>query len=69
MITIEDFTIMAIGFVAPLEGEISCCPVCGRNGIVKRTETEEPRCIHAEATEVFGDGTRTEPTDCCRLSS
>lgn len=69
MITIEDFTIMAIGFVEPLEGEISRCPVCGRNGIVKRTETEEPRCIHAESSEVLGDGMRTEPTDCCRLPS
>lgn len=68
MITIEDFTIMAIGFVEPLEGEVSLCPVCGRHGVVKRTETEDPCCIHAEASEIFGDGMRTDPTDCCRLS-
>jgi len=68
MITIEDFTILAIGFVDPLAGEISCCPVCGRNGVVRRTETEEPCCIHAEASETFGDGMRTDPTDSCRLS-
>lgn len=65
--TTIDFTIMAVGFVEPLEGEISRCPVCGRNGVVKHTETEEPRCIHAQASEVFGDGMRIDPTDCCRL--
>ena len=67
MIMYEDFTILAIGFIATLEGEVSRCPVCGRNGVVKRTETEHPYCIHAESSEVLGDGMRTDPTDRCRL--
>jgi len=69
MITIEDFTLLAEGSVALLEGRVERCPVCGRNGVVKRTVCEAPRCIHAESSEVLGDGMLTEPTDCCLLPS
>ncbi len=69
MITIEDFTRMPEGAVALLEGTVARCPVCGRNGVLKRTECEAPCCIHAEASEVLCDGMRTEPTDRCLLPS
>lgn len=67
MITIDDFTLMPEGAVALLEGKVVRCPVCGRNGVVKRTECEAPHCIHSEESEVLCDGMRTEPTDCCPL--
>ena len=67
MITIEDFTLMAEGSVALLEGDVTRCPVCGRNGVVKRSANELPYLIHAEESEMLCDGMRTDPTDCCRL--
>jgi hypothetical protein len=69
MITIEDFTLMPEGAVALLEGEVGRCPVCGRNGVVKRPENASAYCIHAEESEILCDGMRTDTTDCCRLPS
>ncbi len=67
MVTLEDFTILAIGSVGTLAGVVTRCPVCGRNGVIKRNATEAPHCIHAESSELCGDGMRTDPTDSCRL--
>lgn len=68
MITLDDFTLLPLGAVAPLEGEIENCPVCGRRGVVKRPEKGAAYCLHAEESEILGDGMRTEPTDCCDLA-
>ncbi len=67
MITIEDFTLLPVGFVVALEGRVVRCPRCGRNGVLKCPEEAAPFCIHAEETSVLGDGMRTDPTDCCEL--
>jgi hypothetical protein len=67
MITIDDFTLLPEGSIALLEGKVARCPVCGRNGVVKRPESEAPYCIHAEESELLCDGMRTDPTDCCWL--
>ena len=67
MITLDDFTLLPLGSPNTLEGTVARCPVCGRNGVVKRTDCEAPCCIHAESSELLGDGMRTEPTDRCLL--
>jgi hypothetical protein len=68
MITIEDFTLLSEGSIAAFEGTVECCPVCGRNGIVKRPANAAPYCIHAEASEILCDGMLVEPTDRCDLT-
>ena len=67
MMTIEDFTQLPEGSVVLLEGTVSRCPRCGRNGVLKSGDDTKPCCIHAEETTLFSDGMRTDPTDCCEL--
>jgi hypothetical protein len=68
MITIEDFTLLPEGSNAPFDGPVARCPICGRNGIVKRPENAAPYCIHAEESEVLCDGMLVEPTERCDLT-
>ena len=67
MMTIEDFTQLPEGSLVLLEGIVSRCPRCGRNGVVKSAEDATPCCIHAEESTLLCDGMLTEPTDCCEL--
>jgi hypothetical protein len=67
MVTVEDFTRLAVGSDVPLEGKVCACPRCGRSGV----PYEEPDrlFVHVQATEVLSDGMLTEPRDCCRVFS
>lgn len=67
MITVHDFTLLPEGRCAPLEGPVVHCPRCDRNGVLE-TEPGGSRCVHAETVNVFCDGMRVEPTDCCELN-
>lgn len=67
MITIHDFTVLPEGQFGPLGGKVIHCPRCDRNGVLEN-EPSGPRCVHAETTDVFCDGMRVEPTDCCELT-
>jgi len=67
MVTIEDFTQLREGTVVLLEGIISRCPRCGRNGVLKFPEDGKACCIHAEESTILCDGMLTQPTDTCEL--
>lgn len=67
MMTIEDFTRLPEGAVAPLEGIVVRCPKCGRNGVLKCPEDGRACCIHAEQSLLLCDGMLTQPTDSCEL--
>jgi len=67
MVTIEDFTQLREGTVVLLEGIISRCPRCGRNGVLKFPEDGNACCIHAEESTILCDGMLTQPTDTCEL--
>jgi hypothetical protein len=66
VIALEDFTALSRGSKV-LEGRVGLCPKCGRNG-VEHSEPEALFFIHAQKTELLGDGMLTEPRDCCRLT-
>lgn len=66
MVSLEDFTRLALGSKVPAEGRVSRCPKCGRSGIEQRG-LDGGLYLHAQTSEVMGDGMRTEPRDCCRL--
>lgn len=65
MVTVEDFTRLAVGSDVPLEGRVCACPRCGRNGVPH--EEPDRLFVHVQATEVLSDGMLTEPRDCCRV--
>ncbi|MGE5278471.1 MAG: hypothetical protein ACM3SU_15865 [Acidobacteriota bacterium] len=65
--TIEDFTQLREGTVVLLEGIVSRCPRCGRNGVLKFPEDGKACCIHAEESTILCDGMLTQPTDTCEL--
>ncbi len=67
MVMLEDFTVLAPGSDVPLEGRVVCCPRCGRNG-VEHPEPDGTFFVHVQASELFSDGMRTEPRDCCRVA-
>ena len=67
MIALEDFTMLSRGSEVPLEGRVGICPKCGRNG-VERSEPEVLFFVHAQETELLGDGMLTQPRDRCRLT-
>jgi hypothetical protein len=67
MVTLQDFTKLSRGSEVPLEGRVGICPKCGRNG-VEHSEPEVLFFVHAQETELLGDGMLTEPRDCCRLT-
>ena len=68
MTSVEDFTGLSLGAEVALEGRVSRCSRCGRNGI-EQGRGEGPSCyvIHVQTSRVFGDGMRTEPSDFCVL--
>jgi len=65
--TIEDYTQLREGTVVLLEGIVSRCPRCGRNGVLKFPEDGKACCIHAEESTILCDGMLTQPTDTCEL--
>ena len=67
MIVLEDFTGVRVGRDVPVEGHVRRCPRCGRPGIEQPSGDESPILVHAQISEVLGDGMLTEPLDCCSL--
>jgi len=65
MITVEDFTGLSEGCDVE-EGTILSCPRCGRNGVAHH-ETSADVIVHVQTLQVFGDGMREEPRDCCTV--
>ena len=65
MLSVEDFTGLAPGSEAS-EGTVGSCPRCGRSGI-EQHPPDGSLYLHAQTSEVLGDGMRTEPTDWCRI--
>jgi uncharacterized protein (DUF983 family) len=64
-ITLEDFTGMPAGRGVE-DGVVESCPRCGRNGVF-RHETSTEYVVHVQTLEIFGDGMRDQPRDCCTL--
>jgi hypothetical protein len=68
MTSVEDFTGLALGAEVALEGRVSRCSRCGRNGIEQgRGEGLSYYVIHVQTSRVLGDGMRIEPRDFCVL--
>ncbi len=68
MTSVEDFTGLALGADVALEGRVSRCSRCGRNGIEQgRGEATAYYVVHKQTSRVFGDGMLTEPSDFCVL--
>lgn len=67
MIVLEDFTQVRVGRDIPAEGHVRRCPRCGRAGIEQRSGGESSIFVHAQTSEVLGDGMLIEPRDYCSL--
>jgi len=65
MIVMEDFTKLSAGVQIPTDGRIALCPRCGRNGARRRRFDGSIRYVHAQSTQILGDGLRTDPADSC----
>jgi hypothetical protein len=66
MVFLEDFTKASAGQDIPLEGHVESCLRCGRPG-VKQHGADGQFVVHAQISEVLGDGMRVEPRDCCEI--
>jgi len=64
-ITLEDFTGMPAGRDVE-DGIVESCPRCGRNGVF-RHDSAEGYVVHVQTLEIFGDGIRDQPRDCCTI--
>lgn len=64
-ITLEDFTGMAAGRDVE-DGVVESCPRCGRNGVFRHDPAAD-YVVHVQTLEIFGDGMRDQPRDCCTL--
>jgi uncharacterized C2H2 Zn-finger protein len=64
-ITIEDFTDMPEGRDVE-DGTVETCPRCGRNGVFRHDPAAD-YVVHVQTLEIFGDGIRDQPRDCCTL--
>jgi hypothetical protein len=64
-ITLEDFTGMTAGRGVD-DGVVEACPRCGRNGVFRHDASAE-YVVHVQTLEIFGDGMRDQPGDCCTL--
>ena len=69
MVVLEDFTRESAGRDIPTEGHVECCPRCGRPGVEQPSGEGAPIFVHAQTSEILGDGMRTEPQDCCSMPS
>jgi hypothetical protein len=67
MIVVEDFTKLEVGVPVPPDGRVARCGRCGRNGVRRRRLDGSIRYVHVQTSEMFGDGLRTEASDCCTL--
>ncbi len=66
-ITLEDFTGLPEGRDVE-DGVVESCPRCGRNGVF-RPDSAEGYVVHVQTLEIFGDGMRDQPRDCCTLTA
>jgi hypothetical protein len=62
----ESFVGLPPGAEVPLKGTVVCCSICERNGVVERVD-DSFVVVHVQNTEVFGDGSRVDPEDFCRV--
>ena len=67
MIVLEDFTKARPGRDIPAEGPVLRCPRCGRPGVAQPSRRGAPLFVHAQISQILGDGMLTEPSDCCSL--
>jgi hypothetical protein len=67
MIVFEDFTGLEEGTLAPGEGRVCRCPLCGRIGIRRPRHDGSVRFVHVQTTRMLSDGLSVEPADCCTL--
>jgi len=67
MVVLEDFTQASAGQDIPGEGHVVSCPRCGRSGIQQHSEQGALLLVHAQTSEVLGDGMRIEPRDSCAV--
>ena len=65
-ITVEDFTGMPKGRDVE-DGTVEACPRCGRNGVFRHDPAAD-YVVHVQTLEIFGDGMRDQPRDCCALA-
>lgn len=63
----ESFVGIPPGTAVPMEGRVVSCSLCQRSGVVQRVEGSGILVIHVRATEVLGDGSRSDPEDACRV--
>jgi hypothetical protein len=66
MFNVENFTTLQKGALAS-EGSVMTCPRCARTGIERHDEDGRPFFLHAQSTEVLGDGIVTQALDFCAL--
>jgi hypothetical protein len=62
----ESFVGLPPGADVPMLGTVVCCSICERNGVVERVD-DSFVVVHVQNTEVFGDGSRDDPEDFCRV--
>lgn len=62
----ESFVGLAPGTEVPMQGTVVCCSLCDRRGVVESLEGRLV-VVHVQNTEVFGDGSREDPEDFCRV--
>ena len=65
MLVVEDFTRFLVGMTVALEGSVTRCPRCGRNGIAQSSPDGDSTFLHVQTSLILGDGMRTDPQDCC----
>lgn len=65
MVVLEDFTGISAGQDIALEGHVERCPRCGRPGIERHIAGGSLVYVHAQTSEILGDGMLVEAQDCC----
>jgi hypothetical protein len=68
MIVIEDFTKLEPGVRIPMDGLVSPCPRCGRNGVRRERLDGSVRYVHVQTSQMMGDGLRSEAADSCMIT-
>jgi hypothetical protein len=62
----ESFVGLPPGAEVPMQGTVVCCSICERDGVVESVDGSFV-VVHVQNTEVFGDGSRVDPEDFCRV--
>ncbi len=68
MVVIEDFTKLQPGVRVPIDGQVVCCPRCGRSGVRRQRVDGSVRYVHVQTSELMGDGLRSEAADLCTIT-